>query len=137
MLVSHPLKVVIIDDFQMIINRIATVLPVNPRVSMEGYAVNIPDAIRIIDEKKPDVVIMDINFRGCEPKKGLLVLNMLKETYANMCIIVFTNLSDIRYQRLCISNGADHFLDKATDAEQITQILDSILQATATPSKLV
>jgi DNA-binding NarL/FixJ family response regulator len=119
------LKVVIVDDFHIIVDRIRKMLNDDSAVFIAGDSNNVTSAFFLIDSERPDVVIMDIHLEG-EVMKGIALLNLLKKIYQGIRVIVFTNFAETRYRDLSMANGADYFFDKATDADQIGPALQEI-----------
>jgi two-component system chemotaxis response regulator CheY len=83
------------------------------------------DALGLMNEINPDVVLLDINLPG---KSGISVLKEIKQS-SSAKVVMLTNYSDSYYRTLCSSLGADHFLDKSTEFEMIPTILAEISQS--------
>lgn len=126
---TTQLKIVLVDDFQILVDRLKKMLNPISNLAVIGEANSIGGAVSQIELMQPDVVIMDIQLGGSEPKNGIALINILRRTYPNLTIIVFTNFADTRYHQLCLMNGADYFFDKACDADAIPEALDEVLKA--------
>jgi two-component system, NarL family, response regulator DevR len=126
---TMPLKIVLVDDFQILVERLKKMLNPISNLTVIGEAYSIGGAVSQIELLRPDVVIMDIQLGGSEPKNGIALINILRRTYPNLTIIVFTNFADTRYHQLCLMNGADYFFDKACDADAIPEALEEVSKA--------
>lgn len=120
------LRIVIVDDFQILVERLKRLLNPISHLTVIGEAYSIGSAMSQVESVRPDVVIMDIQLGGSEPKNGIALISILKRTYPNLTIIVFTNFSDTRYHQLCVMNGADYFFDKASGADAIPEALQEV-----------
>ncbi|HEY0653591.1 MAG TPA: response regulator transcription factor [Chryseosolibacter sp.] len=120
------LKIVLADDFQILVERLKKMLNPISHLTVIGEAYSMSSAVSQVEQMRPDVVIMDIQLGGTEPKNGIALINIFKRTYPNLTIIVFTNFADTRYHQLCLMNGADYFFDKAAGADAITDALDEV-----------
>jgi DNA-binding NarL/FixJ family response regulator len=123
---TTQINIVIVDDFRVVSERLRKMLVVIPNVNIVGEATSIGGAITQVEALRPDVVIMDIQLGGSEPKTGIALINVLKRTYPNLTIVVFTNFADTRYHHLCMMNGADYFFDKACGADAIPEALEEV-----------
>lgn len=126
---SAQLKIVLVDDFQILVERLKKMLNPISNLNVIGEAYSIGGAVSMIELMRPDVVIMDIQLGGSEPKNGIALISILRRTYPNLTIIVFTNFADTRYHQLCLVNGANYFFDKAYGADAIPEALDEVSKA--------
>lgn len=124
--VPGTIKVVIIDDFRIIVERLTHMLITIPGISFSGSADQAESALNLVHKVAPEIVIMDIHLRFASPKEGITLLNTLKRERPEMTLIVFTNYADTRYRHLCEINGVDFFFDKATDLELMAEKLKSL-----------
>lgn len=75
------------------------------------------DALRT---KPVDVAILDINLPD---GNGIQLLEWVKKRYPSIMVIMFTNSSDRFFRERALSSGADYFLDKSMEFEDIIRIL--------------
>lgn len=133
---SCKLQIVIADDFRILVDRFKKLLASQPDIIVVADTHSIATALLHVERLCPDVIIVDIQLEGSEPKQAIAFLNVLQRTYPNLTIIVFTNLADSRYRELCQMNGADYFFDKACGTDAISETLEEILQLKRTLAKL-
>ncbi len=123
---KEKLKVVIIDDFRIIVERLTMRLSSIPGVSLVGDADHPEKAWDLIHRTLPDVVVMDIHLRMSQPKNGVAFIAQIKHEWPHIKVIVFTNYADTRYRHLCDLNGADVFCDKASDSETLAETIGTM-----------
>ena len=58
---SETLKAIIVDDHLMVAQAIATVISIIADIQLIGIATSVGDACKLINEKPPDILILDIN----------------------------------------------------------------------------
>jgi two-component system response regulator RegA len=73
-------------------------------------------ALRAAREHSPDLAIVDLRMPGMS---GLDVVRVLHETDDTICIIMLTGFGSIATAVTATKLGADHFLSKPADADQI------------------
>ena len=88
------IRVVIADDHALLRQGIRTVLELEPELTVLGEAADGEEAVRQVEELKPDVLLLDVNM----PKgNGLEVTRRLKEAGSPVKIVVLTIHDDQNY----------------------------------------
>jgi YesN/AraC family two-component response regulator len=82
------------------------------------------DALQIIRKKQPDLAILDIRMPELS---GIEVLKKIRKLKMKVKICILTNYAYPIYKRRCIEAGADYFLRKTEDFEEIETIVRDIL----------
>lgn len=113
-------RVFIADDSTPIRERIIKMLTSVPDVKVVGEAIDGAEAIVKIREKKPDLVILDLQM----PKiSGLEFLPVLKAMDPSPRILVLTNFSSKYIRKACASMGADYLFDKSTEFDEAIEMI--------------
>jgi DNA-binding NarL/FixJ family response regulator len=118
---TRPLRIFIADDSLVIRARLVTLLEDLVGVKLVGQAGNGAETISAIWQLKPDVVILDIRM---PVGSGFEVLQIIKQDQARPIVIVLTNHPYSAYRQKCLEAGADFFLDKSTEFDQIPALLE-------------
>lgn len=118
------MKLLIADDSAIMRQRIANVVSDFKNIKIVDQAQDVAKAIRGIVKYKPDVVILDIRMLG---GSGIDVLKRTQKKKDYGTVIVLTNYPFPEYREKCFELGADYFLDKATEFEDISEILSDLL----------
>ena len=100
---------------------------------VDGYSVcgdyeNCREAIAIVDEHRPDVIIMDINMPGGDGIEGLRVI---KEHRPQIHIIMHTVLEDEERLFECLCSGANGYILKNTSFVSLLEGIDNVLHGGA------
>lgn len=118
------LRVLTVDDSQIIADRLRYMLASILGVDLLGNAYNVSAALYLIQQEKPHVIIMDINLSDrSTSSNGMNLLLIVKDKYPEIKVIMLTNRSDTMYRELCLEMGADHFFDKSNDFKNISDII--------------
>ncbi len=121
---SAFMRVVIVDDAPGVRDRLKALLHADaPYAEVVGEAGEAQDAIRLIRDTRPDVVILDLQLVGAS---GIEVLRAIKPAPHAPCVIMLTNLTDLEYQITCLEAGAEYFLDKSFGFERLADILRNL-----------
>lgn len=125
------LKVAIVEDSKTISQRLVALVSEIGNAEVVGEAQTEADAILLCTEKKPDVILLDMQLaKG----NGLGVMKALKLNLhlAKPIIIVLTNFPSPFVKNSAIALGADYFLDKSLEFNKLLGLLYSIAEANKT-----
>ncbi|MCL5951362.1 MAG: response regulator transcription factor [Chloroflexi bacterium] len=119
------MKVFVVDDSTVIRERLKRLLGEAPQVQVVGEAAEARVALAAILDQRPDVVLLDIDIlKG----NSIDVLKRLKQEQAAPAVIILTDYPFPEYRQLCLDAGADFFLVKSTEFEQIVPTLQRLSQ---------
>ena len=119
------MKVVIADDSSLLRDRIKSLLNSLNNDPEVYEAANGAEALQIIREKEPDLVILDIRM---PEMNGIEVLKKIRESKMKVKVCILTNYAYPVYKRKCFEAGADFFLRKTEDLEKIEIIVSDMLR---------
>jgi len=121
-------KLLLVDDSGIMRERIVRVVSRFRDITIVEEAEDVATAVKGISKHSPDIIILDLRVRG---GSGLDVLKRTVKGKDYTLAIVLTNYPFPEYREKCAGLGADYFLDKATEFEDIPEILDRFLQQSA------
>lgn len=121
---SAIVRVVIVEDSRIVRVRLKALLDADvPHAEVVGEAEEAQMAIRLIQDTRPDVVILDLQLVG---GSGFKVLRAVKRAPHAPVVIVLTNLTSSEYQTTCLEAGAEFFLDKSFGFDQLAKIIQTL-----------
>ena len=118
---NHKIKVFIADDSLIVREHLVTMLEELAGIEIVGQAENVAEAISAIRNLQPDAVILDILMPG---GSGIKVLQNIKQAGAGPMVIILTNYPYPVFRQKCLQAGADFFLDKSTEFDQIPELFE-------------
>ena len=118
---NSKIKVFIADDSLIVREHLVTMLDELAGIEIVGQAGNVAEAISAIRLLKPDAVILDILMPG---GSGIDVLENIKQNDSTLVVIVLTNYPYPVFRQKCLQAGADFFLDKSTEFDQIPELFE-------------
>jgi DNA-binding NarL/FixJ family response regulator len=122
------MKVFIVDDSTVVVERLAGLLEEVPGARLVGQAGDVPEAVHGIQELKPDALILDLHMPG---GSGLDVLRAIRSDHPDLYVVICTNYPYPEYREECLTAGANFFLDKSAEFEKIPFILRELIQKEA------
>ena len=109
-------KVFLADDSVLIRDRVVAML--GDGVDIVGQAETPQGSIDGILAAQPDVVVLDVQLEG---GFGLQVLRAVRQAAPNIAFVVFSNNASPAYRKRYLGAGAEEFLDKSTEFDQLAR----------------
>ncbi|QWU15438.1 two-component system, NarL family, response regulator LiaR [Paenibacillus sophorae] len=128
---GEPIKVLLVDDHEMVRIGLAAVLGTEEGIEVVGEAGNGEEGIRLAQEYKPDVVLMDLVMEGMD---GIETTRQVMRLYPECKVIVLTSYLDDEKMYPVIEAGAFSYLLKTSRASEVA---DAIRAAARGQSVLV
>lgn len=111
-------KIVIIDDHQLFREGVKRILDFEPSFEVVAEGDDGTEAVALVEEYKPDVIIMDINM----PKlNGVEATRELIESYPESKVIILSIHDDENYVSHALKTGATGYLLKEMDADALVE----------------
>lgn len=107
-------RVLVVDDDEVFRNRLCRAFV--QRAWKATAAANGKEALMLAREQSPHLVLVDLRMPGMD---GLEVVEKLRAIDSSMTIIVLTGYGSIPTTISAMKRGADYYLSKPADADQI------------------
>nr|CAB44989.1 NarL protein [Stutzerimonas stutzeri] len=111
-------RILLVDDHPMMRRGLRDLLDLEDDLEMVGEAGNGEDAIRLALQIEPDLILMDLNMPGID---GLETTRRMRDADIDARIIMFTVSDEQSHVLEALRNGADGYLLKDMDAEQLIE----------------
>jgi two-component system response regulator NreC len=106
------LRIVIADDTALLRDLIRRALSGLDGCNVVGMAANGVEALRLVEELKPHLLVLDISMPY---KDGLEVLKEIRSKDSELVIVMLTG--NISFREECLESGANFFLEKSQIAK--------------------
>lgn len=121
MKINNP-KVLIVDDALLVLERLSEIIKELAGVKEVAVATGYDEAVEKLVSFKPNIALLDIHL---PIKNGIELLKFVKKNHPAVKVIMLTNQTSDNYKTLCKKLGADHFVDKSSEFENIAGIIES------------
>jgi len=118
------MRVFIADDSEILRSRLIEMLSEFKEIDIVGQTGYAQEAIELVKELIPDVVILDIRLPD---GNGINVLETIKKRNISTKVIIFTNYPYFQYRKRCLDAGAEFFFYKANEFEKLTEALKQLI----------
>lgn len=103
MMKPNPIRVIVVNDSRTIGNELAGFLETNQDFELVAQARNSVQAIRLCNELRPDVVLMDMVMPDTD---GAAMMEAIGEAHPDIQIIAMTNFQDEALVRAALQVGS-------------------------------
>ena len=127
---GKPLRILLVEDSPLLRGRLENMLSQHAAFKVTGLAAAEAEAIEKLDSVPYDAIVVDVELR---PGSGIGVIRQArarnkekdkdKDGGSHVWIIVLTNYDLPTVRERCMQAGADHFLDKMREIDQLIPIL--------------
>ena len=129
------IRVAIVDDQTLIREGLASLLALAPDLTVVGKAADGREALALVAEQSPDVVLMDVRMPGMN---GVAATRQIRARYPHTRVIVLTTFDHDEYVFESLRAGASGYLLKNADPDHLAAAIravhagDSILDPAVT-----
>lgn len=120
---TESIRVLIVDDLAETRQNVSKLLQFEPDIDVIGHAKDGHEAINMVKEHRPDVVLMDINMPGVD---GIGASRSINQAVPTTQIIIMSVQSEADYLRQAMLAGARDFLMKPFGAEELSTAIRSV-----------
>ncbi len=118
--------VAIIDDEPLIVEGLSRTMAWRKwNCLVAGTACDGEEGMELIREKRPDIVITDINMPKLD---GLKMIAGLKSEFPDMQLIILTGYREFEYARQAIELGVSRFLLKPSKMNELEEALEAVTE---------
>jgi DNA-binding NarL/FixJ family response regulator len=125
---SGPIRVLTADDQRVVREGLALLLGLLPGIEVVGMAADGEQALAMVAELQPDVVLMDLRMPRVD---GVEATRRLRESHPQVKVVVLTTYADDRSVIDALQAGALGYLTKDASAPEIAQALERVTSGQA------
>ncbi|MCI4676361.1 response regulator transcription factor [Mycolicibacterium litorale] len=121
-----PTRIVLVDDHAVVRAGLRSILEREPDLSVVGEAASAGEALAVVDETRPDIVVLDLKLSTGSDTEGLEVCEKLTTRYPEVGVLVLTSIIDDAVVVEAIHRGARGYVIKDVDT---TALIESVRAA--------
>ncbi|MEU8734751.1 response regulator transcription factor [Streptomyces tendae] len=123
-----PARVVVADDQTVVREGIVMLLGLLPGVEVVGAAGDGEEAVRLVAELAPDVVLMDLRMPRCD---GVEATRRIRSEHPGTQVVVLTTYADDASVFPALRAGARGYLTKDAGGDEIVRAVHGVLSGDA------
>ena len=117
---SEPVRVVVVDDQAAVRDGLATLLDLEPRISVVAQAADGAAALEAVAAQRPDVVLMDLHMPGVD---GIEATARITREHPHTKVVVLTTYADDASIHGALQAGALGYLTKDSGRDDIARAI--------------
>ncbi len=106
---EEKIRVVIADDHPVIRKGLCRILQRSPRMEVVGEAKDGQEALRLVEELMPDVLLLDVQMPVLD---GIAVIDILQRRGVDILILVLSAIDDPLFRQELLARGACKYIPK-------------------------
>ena len=114
------IRLLLVDDQDLIRRGLKALLGTAPDLEVVGEAGNGQEAITMVDQLKPDVVLMDVRMPVTD---GVAGTRQICQQFPDVKVLMLTTFDDQEYVTQALQAGASGYLLKDTPFDELTQAI--------------
>lgn len=118
------IRIVIVDDHPIVRNGLSSLIQNEADIVLCGEAGSVREALAVVGQANPDVVIVDISL---EDGNGLELTKDLSSRYPNLRILVLSMYKETLYAERCIRAGAYGYIMKRDADLKIVEAIRKVV----------
>ncbi len=122
MIPDNTIRVMLVDDHDMVRRGLATFLMAKPDLELVGEAADGLEAVEVCAEVKPDVILMDLVMPGLD---GASATRAIRQQFPEVQVIALTSFQEKQLIRDALQAGAIGYLLKNVSVEELTAAIRS------------
>ena len=130
----EPISILLADDHTLVRAGIRALIEQLPTVKVVGEAKDGREALRLVKEHKPDLVLMDVAMPGLN---GLEATARVSKEFPDVRVIILSMYANEEYVREAINAGASGYLVKRSAATELERAITAVARGEKYFSPLV
>src|SRR5215207_4456923 len=125
---SQFIRVLVVDDHPVVRHGLIAILRYEPGIEVVGDAADGAEAVRLILEQRPDVVLLDLRLPQLS---GIEVMRQVRAQAPNVRFLVLTTYDTDSYIGPALAAGAQGYLLKDASPEELGRAIRALRQGGA------
>ena len=123
---QNEIKIIIVEDHPIVRKGLKMIIEKEKDIKICAETSNANDAIRIINDVKPDIAIVDISLEG--NVNGIELTKSIKDRYPSVVVLVLSMYDESLYAERAIRAGASGYVMKKEADENIVSALRTVME---------
>ena len=117
------ITVAVVDDQRLVREGLLTMLRLMPGIEVVGAAADGLQALDLVAEKRPSIVLMDLRMPRCD---GVAATLRIREQYPSTRVVVLTTYADDESVFGALQAGARGYLTKDAGPEELLRAIETV-----------
>ena len=125
---GDKVRVVLVDDHDLVRRGMRTMLETDDSVEVVGEAKDGSEALPVVEETFPDVVLVDVVMPNVD---GIAATSQIKEAFPHIGVVVLSGHDERQFVFDALKAGASGYLLKTADLDEVLETVKSVASGQA------
>jgi two-component system response regulator DevR len=121
----NPIRVVLVDDHHIVRQGLRSILDPDPRFEVVGEAANGAEALSLVAEQQPDIVLLDLHLPSMG---GIELCQRIVQANPEVAVLILTAFMDRNLVNVGLQAGARGYLLKDAENLRLKERLLSVVE---------
>jgi DNA-binding NarL/FixJ family response regulator len=121
------LRVLVVDDHQLVLEAVRAALQDESEIEVVGEARSGREALSLVGEMRPDVVLLDMRMPGMD---GIACLEAIEEQFPQTHVVFLSGVDEAELAQEALARGASAFVSKGIDPRDLAGVLRQVVDGT-------
>src|SRR5580704_156536 len=121
---THRARILIVDDHPLVRSGLKLLIDCEPDLSVCGEAANADEAMRLLENQKPDLLIVDLSLKE---SSGLELIKRIKARHPDAKMLVSSMFEESLYAERVLNAGALGYVHKQEGMEKVIEAIRCVL----------
>jgi DNA-binding NarL/FixJ family response regulator len=117
-------RVVIVDDHPVFCDGLKQLIGSQPDLTCTGVADNIPDAEQLLEQQRPDLIVLDLRLKGGNP---LDFVKTLRVKYPQVKVLILSQYDELLFAERALRAGASGYIMKENVTDEVLRAIRKVL----------
>jgi two-component system nitrate/nitrite response regulator NarL len=123
-ILAKPAKILLVDDHPLVRDGLRLRLEGVPDLEVAGEAGNASEALALVEDVMPDLVLMDVGMNGMN---GVTLAGLFHERFPAIRVLMLSMHDNIEYVTQAVRAGAHGYVLKDSPAAEIIDAIGAVL----------
>jgi len=124
----NAIRTVLIEDHDLTRAGLRMALSQYPNISLLGEAANGESGLKLIEQTRPDLAIVDVGLPGID---GIEVTRRIKNEQENLLVLILTMRDDPQTVLAAFASGADSYCMKDIASKDLLAVIEKTYEGTS------
>ncbi|MCH2215574.1 MAG: response regulator transcription factor [Flavobacteriales bacterium] len=120
---KSKISVFIVDDHEMVVNGLRSMLEDEEGIEVVGQASTAEETLNALEHVDVDVVLMDIHLPKTD---GIELCCLVTKAYQKLSVLAISSFSEVIFVKQMIQNGAKGYLLKNTSTDELIEAINAV-----------
>lgn len=117
-------RIALVDDHALLRRGLREVIELDAQLEVCGEAEDLDGALALIEERRPDLIIVDLTLRDCH---GLDLIGEIKTRFPSVRVLVLSMHDERLYAERCLRAGAEGYVQKSDAVNHVVTAIHAVL----------